>query len=77
MSGQVPDDVAQGGLFEQLGFGHGGAAAREMRAHAEQPVHAQHHFAEHVAQNENAQEIVAHEREDVGIWQWKNVYLSI
>lgn len=61
MGGQIEHEVLEGWVLQQLGLGQRRLAAGTVLAALETAVQVQHHITEHVAQQQEAQEVVAEE----------------
>lgn len=69
VGGQVEHQVLQGWVLEEFGLGQGRLAPGAVLAAPEGAVEVEHHVAEHVAQQQQAQEVVAEELEVGGVWK--------
>lgn len=63
VGGQVEHQVLEGRVLQELGLGQRRLAAGTVLAALEAAVQLQHHVAEHVAEEQEAQEVVAEELE--------------
>lgn len=66
--GQVEHQVVEDRVLEDLGVRQRRVTARSLLAVPEGAVHVQHHVAEHVAHQQQPQEIVAEELQHAGLY---------
>lgn len=74
--GQVKHQVMEGGMLEDFRVRQRRMATRPLLAAPERTVQVQHHVAEHVAHQQQPQEIVTEELQHAGLYELRDYGLS-